>query len=334
MQGRTEDKIKVEKKLQERLKGLPKYMMGYYYSLNEKTYLTKSSYITQVLRFLNFYGNGDINSIDEKALNEIDDEKIYEYIMDIQFMNGNKEIGAEAKSQIYSSINSFLSYLKKKNIICKNPFDDKGIERPKTKENDIVFLEPEEYKIVKSNIMNGVGNARAVGKQKKWMYRDLLLFQLPVITGVRVTALSQISFDDIDFRNKTIRVIDKNKSKKLFLDDETYNILLIWKENREELMEGHSDCPYLFVSNRRSKMSVRSIETIIEKYTYNINKHITPHKLRSTCGTNMYRATKDIYLVSKVLGHSSAATTKKYTQIDSTQREEASDLLAKYMKSR
>jgi integrase/recombinase XerC len=210
-------------------------------------------------------------------------------------------------------------------------FDD-GIERPKVKENDITFLEPEEWAIVKKNIMNGVGSDRAKAKQKKWIYRDLLLFQIPIITGVRITALTEISFDDIDFKKHTINVIDKAREKTLFLDDETFELLLVWIKNRNELIQGYEDKKYLFISNQRKKMTVMSAERIVEKYTYNISKHITPHKLRSTCGTNMYRATRDIYLVADVLGHTSTATTKKYTKVGLQDRKDASKLIAQRMK--
>jgi site-specific recombinase XerD len=221
--------------------------------------------------------------------------------------------------------------LKRQRLINNNPFED-GIERPKPKENDITFLEPDEWAIVKSNIMNGVGSDRAKAKQKNWMYRDLLLFQIPIITGVRITALTEICFDDINFDKHTIDVIDKSREKTLYLDDETFGLLLVWIENRKSLMQGFEDHGYLFISNQRKKMTTMSAERIVDKYTYNINKHITPHKLRSTCGTNMYRATRDIYLVADVLGHSSTATTKKYTKVGIQDRKDASQLIAQRMK--
>lgn len=333
MKGRTEDKIRAERKMQNKVSNLPDYMYDYYYSLNEKTYMTKERYINNVIRFLNYYGNGDINNVTEYDLSNIDKNTIYKYIMNIQFLDESREIKSKSKALIYSSLNSFFTFLKSEDILNNNPFDNKGIERPKTKDNDIIFLEPEEYELVKHNIMKGVGTSRAIAKQKPWIYRDLLLFQLPIITGVRVTALSQISFEDIDFINHTIKVIDKNKNKTLYLDNETFNMLLIWKENREQLMKGYAECSYLFISNQRRKMDTMSIRRVIDKYTSDLDKKITPHKLRSTCGTNMYRATEDIYLVAEVLGHESPATSVKYTKIATDSRVNASELLAKRMNS-
>ena len=332
MQGRTEDKIIAERKMQSKVSALPKFMIDYYYYLNEKTYMTKEEYLNIVIRFLNYFSNNNINSLTETDLSVIDATTIQKYIMDIQFIDNRTEIKNSSKAIIYSSLNSFLTFLKKKHILAENPFDNNEIERPKTTDNDIIYLEPEEYSIVKNNIMNGVGTDRAKAKQKKWMYRDLLLFQLPIITGVRVTALSQISFDDIDFNKKTIKVIDKAREKVMYLDDETLGLIYIWKENREELMKGYESCPYLFISNQRKKMDVVSIRRVVSKYTSCLDKHISPHKLRHTCGTNLYAATKDIYLVSQVLGHKSPATSRKYTQVSTSQRENAAQLLSNRMK--
>ena len=54
------------------------------------------------------------------------------------------------------------------------------------------------------------------------------------------------------------------------------------------------------------------------------NKKITPHKLRSTYGTNLYRETGDIYLVADVLGHSDVNTTKKhYAALEDERRRSA-----------
>lgn len=329
MKGRLDDKKKCEKKIQEKIKNAPLYVVDYYYYLNDKTYLTKLRYINNVLRFLDWYNNG--NEIEEDDLNAISSRIIQRYVSEIQYLDNDREMGDDTKSNIYSCLNSFFTYLKTNDIIEDNPFDGKKIVRPKTHDNEITYLEPEEYEIIKRNIFNGVGSERAIAKQRNWIYRDLLLFHIPIMTGVRVTALSQICLNDIDFNRNTIYVIDKAREKTLFLDDYSMELINIWLENRNRLLKDKEDPGYLFISNRKGKMDVASIENVIEKYTYNIPKHITPHKLRSTCGTNMYRATKDIYIVAETLGHKSPATSRKYTKVGSEDRVNATRLLAAQM---
>lgn len=333
MQGRTDDKILAERKMQKKIKNLPVFVQDYYYYLNEKTYMTKDQYLRIIISFLNYLSGNNINEYNEENLNKITLITIKRYMVSIQYLDNGKEMSSSRKNLIYSAINSFLKYLKAQNYIESNPFEEGKIERSKPEDKDIIFLEPDEYSAIKRCIMNGTGSTLAKARQKEWMYRDLLLFQIPIITGVRVTALSQITLNDIDLKNKTISVIDKSKYKILYLDEETYNLLLVWIKIRNRLLDGYEDNPYLFISNQRKKMNVRTIRNIIEKYSNCItDKKITPHKLRSTCGTNLYRATNDIYLVAEVLGHNSPATTRKYTKVGTTERVNAAEILSKRMK--
>ena len=90
--------------------------------------------------------------------------------------------------------------------------------------------------------------------------------------------------------------------------------LLDYLEQREHIipMEGHEDALFLSLQNRR--MAVRSVENLVKKYASRVTtlKKITPHKLRSTYGTSLYRETGDIYLVAAVLGHKDVNPTRKH----------------------
>lgn len=332
MQGRVEHKIITEKKIQEMIKDYPSYIKKFYYSLNSKTHMTKLRYITNVIRFLNYYGDGDI--IDEQKLNNIEAFDIESYIQSISFIEKDdktEEMGSATKACIYSSINAFMNFLKYNKYIIENPFETTKIERPKIQENDVVFLTPEEVKIVEQAILSGVGNARSIGKQKRWKYRDLLLFRIPVINGLRVTALSEINISDINFKRNTIKVTEKgNITKEVFIDDKTKDYIIKWMLERKDILNGHDDCNALFISNRKTRMTVSSIEDVIEKYTKTTvkDKHITPHKLRSTCGTNIYQHTKDIYLVANVLGHKSTSPTKRYAKVFEEDKQNAINAVA------
>ena len=59
---------------------------------------------------------------------------------------------------------------------------------------------------------------------------------------------------------------------------------------------------------------MRSVEILVKKYSKIIAplKKITPHKLRSTYGTQLYKNTGDIYIVADVLGHRDVNTTKRH----------------------
>jgi len=71
----------------------------------------------------------------------------------------------------------------------------------------------------------------------------------------------------------------------------------------------------LFLSMQKRRITVRAVENMVKKYALVVaplKKRLSPHKLRSTFGTNLYHETGDIYLVADVLGHSDVNTTRKH----------------------
>ena len=156
-------------------------------------------------------------------------------------------------------------------------------------------------------------------RQKKYheknKVRDLALLSLMLSTGMRVSECVGIDIHDIDFDNMRIKIIRKGgKEAFVYFSDEASEALIKYLEERKKLVpeSGHENA--LFLSSQLIRISVRSVENIVKKYSLTSVplKHITPHKLRSTFGTELYRATDDIYLVADVLGHSDVNTTRKH----------------------
>jgi site-specific recombinase XerD len=99
---------------------------------------------------------------------------------------------------------------------------------------------------------------------------------------------------------------------------------------RKQIIEaaGHEDA--LFLSLQKKRLTTRAVENLTKKYAIGAAplKHITPHKLRSTYGTNLYRESGDIYLVADVLGHADVNTTRKhYAAINEDRRRDAAKLV-------
>jgi integrase len=77
---------------------------------------------------------------------------------------------------------------------------------------------------------------------------------------------------------------------------------------------------------QNKRITVRAVENLVKKYSTTVTslKNITPHKLRSTYGTSLYRETGDIYLVADVLGHKDVNTTRKhYAALEEDRRRKA-----------
>lgn len=333
MRGRTENKIAIERALQAKIAPYPRVIKSYYYSLNTAQHTTKMRYINNVLRFIDYRFSSTDFSVGELA--EITKLDIDEYINSISFFDvgsETRELKASTKACIYSSLSNFFSFLVNDGYIEVNPMD--RIKRPKVTTNDVVFLEPGEVITIEDKILTeGVGNKTARSKQQNWKYRDFLLFHIPVINGIRVEALREIDITDIHLNRMCITVTEKgNITKDVYLDDTAIRYIRLWLRERENIM-GKKDDGALFISNRRTRMSVRSIENIIVKYADGINgKHITCHKLRSTFGTNAYGETRDIKAVAQALGHKTTVPTERYVKSYESRNKETVGIVANLYK--
>ena len=86
---------------------------------------------------------------------------------------------------------------------------------------------------------------------------------------------------------------------------------------------------------QNKRLTVRSVENLVKKYSSLVTslKKITPHKLRSTYGTNLYQETGDIYLVAEVLGHNDVNTTRKhYAALDEDRKRMAASAVTLHKK--
>ena len=116
----------------------------------------------------------------------------------------------------------------------------------------------------------------------------------------------------------------------VYFGHEVEKALKKYLEVRENIIpiSGHEHA--LFYSIQRKRMGIQAVENLVKKYAKQITstKKITPHKLRSTYGTSLYRETGDIYLVADVLGHKDVNTTRKhYAAIGDERRRKAASAL-------
>lgn len=239
----------------------------------------------------------------------------------------NKERGIMRK---ISSLKSFYNYFFRNEKIRTNPAA--LVRMPKLHEKEIIRLDIDEVAELLDEVEQGNS---LTDKQKafheKTKVRDLAILTLLLGTGIRVSECVGLDISDVDFKNGGIRIHRKGgKEVTVYFGDEVEEALLSYLEEREGVQpeSGHEEA--LFLSLQRKRMSVRSVENLVKKYAKIVTplKKITPHKLRSTYGTNLYRETGDIYLVADVLGHSDVNTTKKhYAALEDERRRSARNVV-------
>ncbi len=222
-----------------------------------------------------------------------------------------------------SALRSMYNYFYKNQRIESNPVLQ--VDMPKLHQKAIVRLEPNEVAELLDTVESGNGlTKKQLERHESLKVRDLAILTLMLGTGIRISECVGLDVKDVDFDNMRIKVVRKGGYEAyVYFGDEVFDALneYMIERNNKNAVEGSENA--LFLSNRNQRITVRSVEMLVKKYASIVTplKKITPHKLRSTYGTNLYRETNDIYLVADVLGHHDVNTTKKhYAAIEEERR--------------
>ena len=227
-----------------------------------------------------------------------------------------------------SALRSFYGYFFKRQIISKNP--TLLVDMPKLHDKAIIRLDTDEVAMLLDYVDHGGDNLTGQRKAyyEKTKNRDLAILTLLLGTGIRVSECVGLDIQDVDFKNNGIKVTRKGGNEMVvYFGEEVENALktyLYTTRKNTVPLPGHENA--LFLSTQKKRMGIQAVENMVKKYAREVtpNKKITPHKLRSTYGTALYKETGDIYLVADVLGHKDVNTTKKhYAAIDENRRRQA-----------
>lgn len=259
---------------------------------------------------------GHIKDLPLEVMEQIQPMDIEEYMEYLKYRNVDKEVLNKERGikRKLSSLKSFYKYLYRTSMVDNNPTE--RVLVPKLHDKNIIRLDLDEVVLLLDEVESGENlTEKQKAYHKKTKLRDLTILTLMLGTGIRVSECAGLNMQDVDFKNACIRIHRKGgKEGIVYFGDEVLEILEKYIEFRSLLMskDGFEDA--LFLSLQHSRLNVRSIENLVKKYASIVTplKPITPHKLRSTFGTNLYRETGDIYLVADVLGHKDVNTTKKH----------------------
>lgn len=274
-----------------------------------------NDFINYLLNVRNYSENTIINY-------KIDLDEYYKYIksnnieiLEIKYENINpflatlyniKHYSKSSVSRKISTLRSFYKYLYDNELIDKNPF--LFISLPKKEKKLPRFVNYEDLDL----ILNSPDLNTDIG------VRDRLILELLYGTGIRVSELCNIKIDDIDLKNKTIRIIGKGNKERIVLYGEYCEDILekYININRKNLLKD-KDHSILILSNNGSNISVSTVQKILSNILkkVSIKKNITPHVFRHTFATHLLNEGCDILTVKELLGHSSLDTTQIYTHV-------------------
>ena len=211
----------------------------------------------------------------------------------LSFMSSMRSYKAKTFHRMISTLSSFYRFLYTQEAVTANPM--MGIERPRIKQQEIRYLKHSQV----MRLIDAIEDPR-----------DKLIVRTIYATGVRVSELCSINIEDIDFEEHTIRIKGKgDKIRIVFLDDETLGAIRTFIGTA---VEGP-----LFVGQQGKHISPRAIQHLFRHYA---PAGITPHKIRHSYATELYRRSKNLRVVQENLGHTSIKTTEIYLHTDIDER--------------
>ncbi|MEG0450110.1 MAG: tyrosine recombinase XerC [Lysinibacillus sp.] len=296
---------------------LPKLMkdfLVYLTTIKGKSQRTRKEYEYDLALFFRFHlamqndypieeiASIDISIITIEDIQTISLEDLYSFMEYCEVQRGNS---ASARARKVATLKSFFKYIKgKRRLLDENPADE--LETPKIGRKKPIYMNMEEA----TQFIEGI----AVNKATPRNYCIMMFF---LNLGIRVTELCHLNTTSIQGRYLTV-VGKGNKERTVFLNDSCVQALENYRKDGCYTYRGAGDEP-LFISQKGTRLTRQTIAKIVK----NINKqsglckeHLTPHKLRHTSATMMYKAGADIRSLQHILGHSSVATTQIYTHIE------------------
>jgi len=298
---------------------LPKFLRDfliYLTTITGKSQRTRKEYEYDLILFMRFLKaieedisldrlhTIDISEFTIDQIKEVSLEDLYLFMEYCEVQRGNS---SAARARKVATLKAFFKYLKgKRRLIDENPAEH--LETPKIGRRQPIYLNYNEAK-------DFIGAIQT----QSYSARDECMMVFFLNLGIRVSELCSLNTDSINGRMLT--VIGKgNKERHVYLNDACMNALEKYLEERHAY-KGEGKEP-LFTSQKGTRFARQSIARIVKVINANSpspKEKLTPHKLRHTSATMMYKSGADIRTLQHILGHSSVATTQIYTHIEDEQ---------------
>lgn len=200
-----------------------------------------------------------------------------------------------------SSLRGFFRWLREEGLVSQDPA--LGLRRPKLPRKLPLHLTASEARDL---LVEG-------DPDNKDALRDRTILSLLAMTGLRLSELTGLDVEDVDFERGCLRVLGKGSKERLVpLNERARTALEAWLRERPRPAPG---CPALFLNRHGGRISHRTVQYLLRKAVkrLGLDPRISPHKLRHTFATLLYGEAVELRDIQELLGHASVATTSIYT---------------------
>lgn len=270
-------------------------------------------YISEFLSYLELnlnYSNNTIKSYDNdlrKIITYFEKKDLLNLtIKDIEkYLNTLNELAPSSISHNISSLKTFYNYLVKVGKCNINPMS--GIKQPKLGTHLPTYLTIEE-----------VERLLDIEIETPFDARNKAMLELMYATGLRISEVVSLEFNNIDYDECIIRVMGKGSKERIVpINDIALECLKDYIENYRPLMIKNNMNNYLFLNNHGNMMTRQGVFKVLKKECLlkGITKNVSPHTLRHTFATHLLENGADLRIIQELLGHSDIATTQIYTHL-------------------
>ncbi len=259
---------------------------------------TIRAYIADVYTFLIYSEESDVISINSKNFSE--------YLHFIQKINYTKTTIARK----IASIKAFYKFLYQEEIIEINPLD--GIKSPKKAKSLPNYMNESEVEQILRNVKIETPSG----------FRNRVILELLWTTGMRISELSNLNFENLNLEQNEIKVLGKGSKERIVLvPDKTKEALLNYINNVFSLVSNieQTQKTPLFINYNGFRLQNQSIRKALNEVVRKIElpKKVTPHVFRHSFATKLLEKGADLRIVQELLGHSSISNTQIYTHVSS-----------------
>ena len=258
---------------------------------------TVTAYSSDILSFLVW--------LNEKNIEEVNYANIKEYLLYIKQFNYSKTTTARK----IASLRTFYIFLYREKIIETNPA--LGVHSPKKGKSLPEFLTENEIE----QVLNNIKMESPAG------YRNRTILELLYATGMRISELSNLNFENLNLEENEIKVFGKGSKERIVLVSERAKKYLesYIKTARYLIFKSEENSPKspVFINKTGYRLQPQSVRLAIKDVMERIElpKHVTPHVFRHSFATKLLENGADLRVVQELLGHSSISNTQIYTHV-------------------
>ena len=217
-------------------------------------------------------------------------------------------LGRQSQARSLSALRSLCRFACREGTLNRNPAE--GVRSPKQTRTLPRHLRPGEVETL----------LEAAEGDEPLVRRDSAILELLYASGLRVSELAGLDWPDLNLEARTLRVVGKGgKERMVPFGQPATRALASWLEVWEEIRDpARGPSEPVFLNYRGTRLSVRSIRRIIDRYVEKaaLAAGVHPHTLRHTFATHLLEGGADLRTIQELLGHSSLSTTQRYTHVE------------------